>query len=160
MSYRSGLGVVLTRPAEAMTNAGVPIFDITGGCILVTYIIGTVVGVAMDATGNNLSLQFDDGIGAVCPMCTPIATASDPIGTIYYVSCLVGDPMRKLETAVALAGQGGMCGGIAAGLGALAKGYICGVGSIERLATAINVGTVRWTMCYTPLEEGVAVAVA
>ncbi len=160
MPYRSGLGTVLTRPAEAMTNAGVPIFTITGGCIMVTYIVGEIVGVAMDATGCNLSLQFDDGVGAVTPMSAALAVADDPIGTIYIVSCTPADPTRKLEPAVALAAQGGMNGGLAAGVGLLAKGFICGAGGIERLATAVNVGTIQWTLTYIPMEEGVAVVAA
>jgi len=160
MAFRSGLGTVLTRAPETMTNAGVPIFTITGGCIMVTYIVGEWIGVAMGAGATNLGLQFDDGVGAATAMCAVLAVASDPVGTIYFVSCTPADPLRKLEPAVALAGQGGMNGGLAAGVGLLARGFICGAGSIERLASAVNAGTVGWTLCYVPLEEGVAVVVA
>lgn len=160
MVFRSGLGTVLTRAPESITNAGVPIFTITGGCILVTYIIGRVVGVALDGTATSLSVQFDDGVGAATPMCAALVVTSDGIGTFYIMTGQAADPMRKLETGAALAGPGGMGGGVVAGLGVLGKGYVCGAGDIERLGTAVDAGTVGWTLCYVPLEEGVAVVVA
>jgi len=150
------LGRRVTRATATLpqTAAG-SLFTVAGGAVLVTYILGRCT-VAMGAVANNTSLQHSVGPTA---MCAALNTANDTVGSLYHMS---GDPAEPLRRILAAAGvmPGGYRGGLAAGAGLIAQGFLCAVGDIQILCAANNTGEASWTLFYFPLEAGATVVAA
>lgn len=167
MPYRPGLGEHVHRDArEVNLQANYDLFLITGGAILMTYLIGRVEHVIGAGAGGDLLLQFDE-VPAIFPVgfCTASVIASDPVDTLYICD---GEPTNPLIVVVASGGgaghavQGGWLGGdMAVATDLVANGWLLGAGVIQAVIGSANLGvdgTISWELFYTPLEEGVVVA--
>lgn len=140
--------VSATLPQSAAGN----LFTVSNGVVLITYIVGEVT-VVMGATNNNTSLQHSVGPVALCAV---LDTLNDAVGTLYQMS---GDPAEPLRDTLA-AIPGGYRGGLAAGIGMIAFGFLSAPGNIQLLCAADNTGECQWTLFYWPIDPEATVAPA
>jgi len=138
-------GIKVERPASLLPQTGVlPIFNIIGGRVAITQIVGEVT-VIMAGGVNNTSLEGNPTVGTTVPICTVLATTADEVGCLYGVE---GDP------AVALIGIN------AGALPAQERDVILPVGVLDWRCSANNTGEVKWTIFYVPIDDGAYVTVA
>ena len=136
--YVPGLGIRVTTLATRTSGAGADdLFDITGPC-LVTLMVGRVTSVFTGVADLVLNVKTADVVLAALTVLD-----GDPADTIYTVT---GDPSLILNAGTAPAI------GIA-GFEAVGSQFIVNSDTIEATWTASGtVGTIRWTLFYTPLE--------
>lgn len=136
-------GTVVNRSAgslPATTNAA--LFNVTGGRILLTGIIGLVT-TAIQAQANTLSLTTLSTTGALTTNLTAgVDVTGAVVGTQYGIS--------GVRTDAALLGSNVPTG----------NEQIVAVGSIRWATTATSTGAMSWTLLYIPLDDGASVAAA
>lgn len=143
------LGVRVERPAEALPQtADKALFNITGGRVLITSIVGEVT-TAIQNQLNNTKLKFNPtAVGADVDLCAVLDIANDAVGTLYTIT---GTFATAMQGATVLAvGSNAM----------LQKPLLLSEGAIELDCAASNTGAVGWTVTYIPLDDGASVAVA
>jgi hypothetical protein len=121
-------------PATATTN----FFQVVGGNVIITNILGQVV-TATGATATTLLLEaFNTAANAAASIATAVSVASLPVGTFY---------------AVPTVGSAGVTGATNA-LAVQNNEFIVGAGFIRATTSASNTGTVKWYVNYISLDPG------
>ena len=143
------MGVKVTRAAaDVFDGSQKALFTVAGGKVLVTALIGTVSGAAVDAGASNTSFVTNPTTGTDAAMCAVLDINADEAGTIYSIT---GEPGTAL--------QGGSGGGAAANV----AGFVVPVGTID-LLTVADVGTGgalgAFDIWYVPLDPGATVTAA
>lgn len=138
-------GIQVSRATAALpqTAAGA-LFNITGGRIILTSIIGEVTTV-IQTQANNTKLQSNPTTGTTGDLCAVLDITADEVGCLYGITGVPGD---------ALIGAG------AAQAPVPLRRLVIPVGAIELNCAASNTGSVKWTMTYLPLDAGASVAAA
>lgn len=155
MSYAGGtLGTMVFRPASVPVAATwLPIFNVTGGNVLMTMLIGeTTVAEATGAT--NMDMQIDPtAAGASVALSAATAVTNDVVGIIYTFT---GVPTDGCYAGLAVPG------GMSAGLVAQGfHGWIVPPGTVEwRESVAVPTHEVQWYMFYVPIDRGATVTAA
>ena len=135
-------GIPLSRPLAIHAAATTPYFNIVGGRVLLTGLVGLIT----TASGAN-ACQW---------------VANPTVGTATQVLCaaldinpaLVGDSL-VITGIVANA----MTYGGAGGLGAIAAPVLLLVGTLDFIAAAAD-GATSWTLTYVPWDDGAYMTVA
>lgn len=138
------LGVKADK-SVAPANATTPIFNVVGGKVLVTALIGEVTTV-MSATVTSLSLNHDPTNGAAAALCAATVVTSDPVGTLYSISGVAAD----LLSAQTITGTEAPTQVYAPGSGQI----VLPAGQVGQVGTAANTGVTKWTLCYIPIDDG------
>ena len=120
------------------------IFNILGGRVLVTQIVGEVT-VAIQNQLNNTKLTANPTAGTSVDMCAVLDIANDEVGCLYGPT---GTPADALI---------GTNAGLTPGM---AKGQILNVGTIDLSCSASNTGSVKWTISYIPIDDGASIEAA
>ena len=123
------------------------LFNITGGRVVLTSIIGEVT-TAIQTQANNTKLKFNpDATGADVDLCTVLSISGDAVGTLYSITGDFSDALKEglncLE-ADAL----------------LERPIILSKGAIELDCAATNTGSVAWTVTYYALDDGASIEAA
>lgn len=141
------LGAAVNRTAAllpATTQAA--IFNVVGGKVLITSLIGEVV-VAMPATVNTVKVTGNPTAGTDVDWTTAVSTASAEAGSIITLGVTAGGAL-----VVKNAGGGN-------GLGYV--GFIAQIGTLDLVTTGTAAtGTVKWLCTYVPLDAGATVTAA
>lgn len=145
---KSVLGIRVTRAAALQPQtAQAAIFNVTGGKVLVTSIIGEVV-VATPATVNTLKVTGNPTSGTDVDWCTATSTASKEAGSVITLPAAAGSALVVT----------------AAGAGAVFPatiGWVAQIGTIDLVTSgSAATGTIKWTVTYVPLDAGAAVTAA
>jgi len=120
------------------------LFTISGGRVAMTLILGTVTTV-IQTQANNTKLVFNPtATGASTDLCAVLDTSADAVGTIYTISGVAADALRDR---------------MLNGLG-MAAPVILSAGTIDLDCAATNTGSVAWTLCYVPIDDGATVVAA
>lgn len=140
------LGVRVDRATATLPQTGAStLFNITGGRVVITSLVGEVT-VAIQNQLNNTKIVFDPtAAGADQDLCTVLDIANDAVGELYTISGAVGDALRS---------------DLLIGNGVLSSPLVLSEGGIELNCAASNTGSVAWTLTYIPLDDGAAVAAA
>lgn len=145
-AYRSMvLGPAVTR-AAALLPAGVygALFNIIGGKVLVTSLVGEVV-VVMPATVVNTKVTATPTVGAVVDWTTATATTSAAAGVVITLAATAGGALVVANGGNAIA----------------PTGYVAQVGTLGVTTSATPAtGTVKWTLTYVPIDTGASVTAA
>lgn len=136
-------GIRVDRAAATLPATGnQTLFNIAGGRVIITGIIGEVTTVA-SATATNIKLtSVGTAIGGSgTDMASNVAITSAAVGTLYS------------PTAIGSAGQVGA---------AVTQNNeeILPVGLIRLTTDATNTGAMKWTLTYIPLDDGATVTAA
>jgi len=141
------MGIRVDRAAgDCQAVANVPIFNITGGRVLVTQLLGEVT-VAIAAGANNFKLQSNPtATGTTTDLCAALDIDADPIGTLYSLG---GAPATAL-----LRGENGNVQGMSV------TGVVVPAGAIECNSAGNVAGEIKWSCFYVPLDDGAYVTAA
>lgn len=137
------LGERVDRLTANMTT-GLPLFNVVGGRVAVNLILGEVTTI-IETKAVNLSLQANPTVGATTAMSGVLDISADPVGTMYTIA-----------GAAATATQRGECGSV---IGQSAP-VIVAVGAIEALIGDTHTGSIKWSVFYTPIDDGASITVA
>jgi len=151
-NYMTGLGLRmqklghrLVRPTATLPQTtSAPIFNIVGGKVLMTLIIGRITTV-LGAVGN-MSLEENPTVGTLETICAVLA-----VGT-YAQDDLIGITGVP-AAAMVPAASGGIPGMTTAGV-------VLRVGTLDLRLSASSTGSIEWTVFYIPLESGAYMSVA
>ena len=114
------------------------IFNIKGGRVAITQIVGEVT-TAIQNQANNTKLVGNPTTGTDVDICAVLSIANDEVGTLYGITGTNTDAMVGIN-AGALPGQ--------------AKSVILPIGSLDLSCAASNTGSVKWTIFYVPVDDG------
>jgi hypothetical protein len=127
-----------TLPATALGN----IFAVSGGRILLKYLVGEVTTI-IQAQACTVKVTS-----------TPTAgTAVDLSAVSASISGLEVGGRLTLPAAAASALVVGNAGGVISG----ASTWVVGIGNIGITTSATNTGSVKWDLVYVPLDAGASV---
>jgi len=142
---RRQLGQTTERATATLTAATVNLFTVSGGRILVTQILGQFT-IAAAAAATNIFLQADPTAGTTRGMCAPLNVISYAIGDLLGITGVNTDAMLPPAMSGVIEGQ--------------TFGVIVKEGTIDLVCDLINVGSIRWTLKWVPIDEGAAVVAA
>ena len=138
------LGAKLDRPtANIPQNGQYALFNITGGKVLMTLIVGEVT---VDI-GSTVSLKL---------IATPtVGTATDLCAAVDMASCVKGDLLGITGTP----GDNMLVANKSAIQAMLTGGVILTPGVLDLDTTASTTGKVTWLITYIPLDDGAEMTV-
>lgn len=140
------LGQRVTRAAALQPQtAQAAIFNVVGGKVMVTTLVGEVV-VVTPATVNTLKVTGNPTAGTDVDWTSATSTASKEVGSIITLGVTAGAAL-----VVANAGGGN----------ATLDPYIAQIGTIDLVASgSAATGTIKWILTYVPIDDGAYVTAA
>ena len=140
---RYGKSVSRTTAALPQTAAAA-IFNVVGGRVAITKIVGEVT-TAIQNQANNTKLTANPTAGTSVDICAVLNIADDEVGCLYGITGLNTDALIGIN-AGALPGQ--------------TRDVVVNAGTIDLDCAASNTGSVKWTVFYVPIDEGATVTAA
>jgi hypothetical protein len=137
------LGMKVERATDNILT-GEALFTISGGRIKINQIIGEVTTIIETKTVN-FKLQANPTTGTTTDLCANLDLSADEVGSLYTISGLGSDAMRRGES-----------GNVPAQNNAV----ICAAGTIDAVVGATHTGSIKWTIFYIPIDDGASVAAA
>lgn len=125
-------------------TAAAAIFNVTGGRVAITQIIGEVT-TAIQNQACNTKLTATPTTGTAVDLCAVLSIANDEVGCLYGITGTNSDAMLGINAGL-LPGQ--------------QRSSIVGIGTIDLNCAASNTGSVKWTIFYVPIDDGAAVTAA
>lgn len=122
------------------------LFNITGGRVLVTGLVGEFT-VAASSTATTVAVTGTPTSGTATTWATATAVTSKEVGSQVTLPAAFGG-----AAVVNNAGAGGQF--------QVKSPYIAAVGTLGITTSATNTGSAKWTLTYVPLDEGAAVTAA
>lgn len=140
---RRHLGLTLDRVTTALPASAYGIlFNIKGGRVVVTSIIGEVTTV-IQTQGCNLKITSTPTTGTAVDIGTNLAISGDAVGSLYgmgvYVAAMIGG-----------AGASGI----------VSTPVVIPVGTLGITTSATNTGSIQWSVTYIPLDDNAYMEVA
>lgn len=136
------LGVKVARATAALPQtAAAAIFNVVGGRIYLTSIVGEVTTV-IQTQANATKLTFDPtATGATQDLCATTDITADAVGTVYGIT---GTPGTVLQDALNFLPPNKN----------LAQPIMLKPGDIVLDCAASNTGSVKWDAAYIPYDNG------
>ena len=152
VNYTHGLGLRmqklghrLVRPTATLPQtAAAAIFNIVGGNVMMTLIIGRIT-VVLGAVGN-MSLEDTPTVGTMETLCAVVAAGTYAQDDLMGITGVPAGAMVPNAT-----------GGIP---GMTTDGVVLRVGTLNLRLSASSTGSIEWTVFYKPLEVGSYMSVA
>lgn len=145
-AYRSLLfGIQVDRATAALpqTTAGA-LFNITGGRVLLTSIVGEVT-TAVQNQANNTKLVANPTTGTSVDICAVLNVAADEAGCLYGITGLFTDALLGANAGATVVPR---------------NPVVLPVGTLDLDCSASNTGSVKWTVTYVPLDNAGAMSAA
>lgn len=133
-------GLKVDRAAAVFTGVSdTPIFNILGGRVAITNIIGQITVAASGAT--NISLQSNPTTAGYTTslMCAVLAAGGLEVGTLLTINGDIGTAMWGVNAG---AGEGQV------------QDQILPIGQIEFVLSAAETISVAWSCFYVPIDDG------
>ena len=139
------LGERVDRDAAVVSGSGAAnvLFTIAGGRVAINAIIGQITVVASGAT--NLQLQSNPTTGSTAAMCAVLAIGALEAQTLLTIPGAVASAMY------------GVSAGLAQGM---TTPQILPIGAIEATSSAAETVTIKWSVFYTPIDDGAYIEAA
>jgi hypothetical protein len=137
-------GTVVSKAYPTLAVETKTLFNVTGGKVAITSIVGEVTTAITVA--NTVKLQANPTTGTTGDLCaaTDIGTTDTPAGDLLSFQGLKGDSL--------LFGVG--C------VPTLKQPIVVNVGTIEQVTATGADGGITWTVTYVPLDNGATVTAA
>lgn len=119
------------------------LFNVLGGRVLVTGIVGTVT-TAVQNQANNTKIVANPTTGGDVDMCTTLSIANKGVGTLFGIQAY----------------GSAMIGAEAGAVPLPTSPIVVAVGTIDLNCAASNTGQVRWDIWYIPLDTGAYITAA
>jgi hypothetical protein len=144
--YRDNkLGIRVDRDTDTIPQTTTEaLFTVVGGRVAITQIIGEVT-TAIQNQANNTKLISNPTNGTDVDLCAVLDIAADEKGTLYGITGISSDALIGVN-AGALRGQ--------------TVDVIVPPGTIDLSCAASNLGAVKWTLFYYPIDVGAYVEAA
>lgn len=120
------------------------IFNIKGGRVLMTQIVGEVT-VVIQTQANNTKLTANPTTGTSVDICAALSITADEVGCLYGITGLNTDAMIGIN---------------AGALPAQTRAVVLPIGTLDLDCAASNTGSVKWTLFYIPIDDGAYVEAA
>ena len=139
------LGMRVDRATATLPQtAAAAIFNILGGRVAITQIVGEVTTVIQTQI-NNAKLTGNPTTGTSVDICAALDITADEVGTLYGISGLNTDALIGIN-AGALPGQ--------------TRPVVLGIGTLDLNCAASNTGSVKWSVFYVPIDDGAYIEAA
>lgn len=137
-------GTAVSKAYPTLAVETKTLFNITGGKVLITSIVGEVT-TAITVAGTS-KLQANPTTGTTKDLCaaTDLGTTDTPAGNLISFQGLTGDSM--------LHGPGAVPN--------LSRPIVLNTGTIEQVNATGADGGITWTLTYVPLDNGASVTAA
>lgn len=137
-------GQVVSKAYPTLLVETKTLFNVTGGKVMITSIVGEVTTAITVA--NTVKLQANPTTGVVGDLCaaTDIGTTDTPAGDLLSFQGLKGDSL--------LFGVGTVP--------TLKQPIVINTGTIEQVTATGADGGITWTLTYVPLDNGAAITAA
>jgi hypothetical protein len=137
-------GVVTYRDANILPEAeAYPLFNVIGGRIAITQIIGEVTEV-IQTQANNTKLTVTPTGGSAVDLCAVLNISAKAVGTLFGITGTAANAM--VSSTGLLAPQ--------------ATQVIVGEGTINLDCAADNRGQIKWAIYYIAMDDGAYVEAA
>jgi hypothetical protein len=144
MIRMSSYGIPVYRDANCLPESeSYPLFNIVGGRVAITQIIGEVTE-AIQNQANDTKLQATPTGGSAVDLCAALDIADMGIGTLFSITGTPTDPLADSSSLIT----------------PQAKHVILGEGTIDLDCAATNDGEIEWTVYYIALDQGAYVEAA
>lgn len=139
------LGRPLFRAATTLPQtAAFAIFNIVGGKVLMTSIVGEIT-VILGAVGN-MGLEENPTVGTTELICAVVAAGTYAAGDLMSIDGIAANPMLPALT-----------GGVP---GMTTKGVYLREGTLDWRCSASSTGEMSWFITYIPIDDGAYMTVA
>jgi hypothetical protein len=142
-AFTVGIRVDRATAALPQTTAAA-IFNVLGGRVLMTAIVGEVT-TAIQNQANNTKLVANPTTGTDVDVCAVLSVANDEVGCLYGITGLFSDAMLGANAGATVAPR---------------NAVILPVGTLDLNCAASNSGSVKWSLFYVPLDDGAYVTAA
>ena len=147
-----------TRVEKTLSNpqtASSAIFNVTGGKVAITSLVGTVSTV-QGATANSFNLTYTPSGGSAADISAATVCTSDAAGTYYTITGVAAD----LLSAQKVGGTEVPQVTYAPTPTFLTGSLVVGAGALNLKASGSNTGATNWVITYVAIDDGAAVAAA
>lgn len=120
------------------------LFTVAGGRVIVTGIVGEVTTIIQNQACNT-KLVANPTTGTDVDLCAVLSIANKEVGTLFGITGTFATAMVGAN-----AGAGVMC----------ATPVVVPIGTIDLSTAASNTGAVKWSIYYTPLDDGAYITAA
>ena len=132
------LGIRVDRATATLPQStSSAIFNIVGGRVILRAIVGQVTTV-LGAVGN-LKLTSTPTSGTASDICAVVAAGSTAVQSLISIDGIAGNAAIIGTGAVRTMGT---------------TGVILPVGTLDLSLSSSSTGSVKWTVCYQPLDDG------
>lgn len=139
------LGLRVDRATATLPQTtAAAIFNIVGGRVLISQIVGEVTTV-IQTQANNTKLTANPTTGTSVDICAVLNITAKEVGTLFGISGLNTDALIGVN---------------AGALPAQTRGVVVNTGTIDLDCAASNTGSVKWCVCYVPIDDGAYVEAA
>jgi len=143
---RRNLGLRVERATAVLPQtANAPIFNILTGRVMLTLLVGQIT-VVMGAVANLTRLLAVPTGATQTFLCIATDTANYAAGDLLSINGDFGLPLEPAATGGAVEG--------------MVVPVILRPGTLDLDCAGNNTGSVRWTLCYVPIDNGAAVTAA
>lgn len=144
------LGVRVSKATGTVANGTTTLFNITGGRVVITSLVGRVTTLIGSTTSNCKLVYNPTAAGTSFDLCTAVDIATDAVEQTYYIAGSVAS-----GGALLVGGAVGQANGV------FSSPYILQAGALEQNLSADPVGgAITWTVTYYPYDDGASVAAA
>lgn len=142
------MGTKVDEPAAVLpATTTATIFDVSGGRVLITSLVGQCTTVcSATATTVSVGLTPTSGTAQNAGLASATAITSSEVGTLVGLNLTAGSALvvgAKAGSAVQAPGH---------------APYIVEPGAITITTSATNTGAFSWSLTYVPLDDGASVA--
>lgn len=142
---KSILGVSVSRATAALPQTTQSaLFNVTGGRVAITSIVGQVTTV-IQTQANNTKLVANPTTGTDVDLCAVLDISADQVGCLYGITGVFSDAMVGVNAGATVLQQ---------------RAIVVNTGSIDLNCAASNTGSVKWDITYIPIDVGAAVVAA
>jgi|SRR6187551_350836 len=151
-SFRELLLGRQVKKSITAANGIVTVFNMTGGRVLITSLVGRVTTL-IGSTASNLKLTYNPtAAGTSFDLCTAVAIETDAVEQTYT---LLGAATVAVPGALIVSGTVGQA------MPVITNPYLLQAGTIEANFSADPVGgVIEWTMTYVSYDDAATVAAA
>jgi len=128
--------------ANLPQTAAAAIFNITGGRVAITKIVGEVTTI-MQAAANNIKLIANPTVGGSVDICAVVEGNGKVVGSLVGIT---GEPTDPLIINASIPGQ--------------VSDVVLSVGALELSTSASRTGAIKWSVWYVALDDGAKVVAA
>ena len=118
------------------------IFNITGGRVAITKILGEVT-TEMEAAANNIKLTANPTVGGSADICAVVDGDGKAEGTLVGIT---GEPTDAMIIDASIPGQ--------------ISDVVLKTGTLDLSCSASRTGAIKWTIWYTSLDDGAEIVAA